>query len=271
MGTFNYISAGPPARMAARVALVATTLLLGCNVISGAEGIVLDDDDDDGRIIGVGAGGSGAYGGSGGTNVVGGTGGVGGSGNNGGVGAAPQGGSGQGAGPTQCTYPVGPYGVAQGSTLSPSLHWQGFRENSSTQENISVQDYFDCDGTKGINAVLFSTVQWYCGACQQEAAELEGLMNSWEPMGIKVVVLLLTGSDDNPADAQDALQWKNNWGLNRVAVVADPTFTLVPGSSVGTPQRTVVDPRDMGVYYLQEGYSSTYPNLVSLAQQNANE
>lgn len=34
---------------------------------------------------------------------------------------------------------------------------------------------------------------------------------------------------------------------------------MVPGSSVGTPQLTIIDPRTMQVVLVQEGYGGSYP------------
>jgi hypothetical protein len=161
--------------------------------------------------------------------------------------------------------------VAEDQVLANYKQWQGYREQSTVVETIPVTDYFDCDGSKGINAVLFTTTQWLCSACQQEASELEARMAGWAPMGIKVAVMLVTGPSDGPATPQDAWIWKENWGLNSMAVVADPQYSLVPGNSVGTPQMTVVDPRTMRVHYLQEGYSGYYAELEWLALHNANQ
>jgi hypothetical protein len=148
------------------------------------------------------------------------------------------------------------------------LTWQGYRENSSTVETISITDYFDCDGSKGIHAVMFATQSWYCGGCQQEASALEGEMASWGPQGIKVGVMLLTGSSDYGATTGDALEWKNQWGLQSVAVVADPGASLMPAYADSVPQQSVVDPRTMQVVFLEAGYSGYYPELLALAQQN---
>ena len=133
-----------------------------CNAITGADAIVLDGaDDDDGNdgagaddTVAVASGGqtSGPAGVGGAVDVV-------------GAGAGPTssgvGGTGSGEpGPTECEYPAGPYGVAQGQIVPPNLTWQGFAPGSSTASTISIQDFFDCDGSRGIHAVLFDTSQF---------------------------------------------------------------------------------------------------------------
>ncbi len=67
-----------------------------------------------------------------------------------------------------------------------------------------------------------------------------------------------------------SIYWKQQYGLENVYIVADPNFSLVPGNQVGTPQMTIVNPRDMRVRHLQEGWSgSEPPALLNLAEENA--
>ena len=53
-----------------------------------------------------------------------------------------------------------------------------------------------------------------------------------------------------------------------MSVVSDPNFSMVPGSSVGTPQITVVDPRTMEVIVIREGYSGEFPEAEQVARGN---
>ncbi len=59
-----------------------------------------------------------------------------------------------------CMYPPGPYGVAQGKIVPPTLKWQGYPEGGMAQGTLSIQDLYDCDGSKGINAIMFDTSQF---------------------------------------------------------------------------------------------------------------
>ena len=84
------------------------------------------------------------------------------------------------------------------------------------------------------------------------------------------MTLLLDDQNGQAPTTQGAQFWIDQFNLSNVYVVADPSFSLVPGNSVGTPQLSVVDPRTMQVVYLQEGYSGSSPSqLVQLAQQNS--
>lgn len=50
------------------------------------------------------------------------------------------------------TYPEGPYGKAVGNTI-PNLSWDGYRDGAGEWGKISLLDYYDPDGTRGINAI----------------------------------------------------------------------------------------------------------------------
>jgi hypothetical protein len=97
-------------------------------------------------------------------------------------------------------------------------------------------------------------------------------MTQWQSqaLGIQWITLMLDDPGDaTPPTANGAEIWKNNWGLTKSYVAADPTFSMVPGNSVGTPQFTVIDPRTMVVIHLKEGLGQGSHNaLTSLANQN---
>jgi hypothetical protein len=136
-----------------------------CNAISGADGIVLEEGPDDGDHPL-----SGLAQGTGGTGTGTATGG-------GGLQTTTETGPTTTSGTTTtastttssttttsttdpCAYPGGPYGVNVGNVVSPSLSWQGYPEKSSQIGTVSIKDYFDCDGSKGINALMVDTSQY---------------------------------------------------------------------------------------------------------------
>ncbi|MFO0567954.1 MAG: hypothetical protein U0263_20005 [Polyangiaceae bacterium] len=162
------------------------------------------------------------------------------------------------------SWPTGAAGVAQGKTLPSNLSWQGFREGSSSATSVSIADYYDCDGTKGINAILFITAQTSCGVCKSEAAQLEAKMASWSALGIKVVTLMISGG------VNTAQAWKNQYGLTKSAVLADKMPpSLAYTNYIGTPMHHIVNPRTMQVVYTQMGAGgSAFSQLEQLAQQN---
>ncbi len=150
-------------------ALVATT---GCNMLTGADDMTLTLEDDD-PVEGQGAG-TGSSSGEGGSGASTSSGGGAGAGDTTTSTGTTTSGGGSGAGdttggggntttttePQPCEYPPGPYGVAVGQTVPPNLSWQGFTPGSDVATTVTIQDFFDCDGTRGIDAVLFDTSQF---------------------------------------------------------------------------------------------------------------
>ncbi len=125
-----------------------------CNMVTGADGIVIADEDDD-ETSGAGQGGAttagpGATNGAGGDPSTVGAGGM----------ATSSGTQGVGAGPTSCEYPAGPYGVGQGQVVPPTISWQGYAPGASAPSTITMESLFDCDGSKNINAIVVDTSQF---------------------------------------------------------------------------------------------------------------
>jgi len=96
-------------------------------------------------------------------------------------------------------------------------------------------------------------------------------MTKWknQGLGIQWVTLMV----DDPGNAKPTLQGSANWinafGIKSAYVAPDTKYSMVGGGgSFGTPLQTVIDPRTMKVYYRQEGYSGSFPQLESLAAQN---
>jgi hypothetical protein len=167
-------------------------------------------------------------------------------------------------------YPAGGYGVTQGMVLPPQLSWQGFTEGAAAQSNLTIQDYFDCDGSKNINALLIDVSATWCGACQQEAQEMPQDFATFSAKGIRVLTLMIEDANSNPASVGTAKAWRDNFNLSAIAVAADPTSSVLPPGSVGLPYQILVDPRTMKVVSIEEGYSGDISALVNLATKNKN-
>lgn len=254
-----------------------------CNALTGADGLIVDRDSDDedvdsangddgdgdgdgaqpdGAAVAAGAGGAS----SGHASATTGAGTTSGAGAGSATAASASATSG---GPTTCVYPPGPYGAAVGQVLPPDLSWQGFPANSAQAGTVSIGDYLDCDGSKGVHALLLITSATWCGVCQQEADVLEAeTQGQLAALGAHVITLMIEGSSYQPATTATAQAWKDSFGLVSSAVVADPDISMAITSSFGTPLEVVVDPRTMKVVDRQEGWAGDYPALVALAQQN---
>jgi hypothetical protein len=172
---------------------------------------------------------------------------------------------------TQCTYPASNFGDKKGNVAPPMHTWQGYVNDSSTEVPVKIEDFYDCDGTRGINAVLIDTSAVWCEACQQEATDMSAnLAGAWKDLGIRVLTLIDEDAQSMPATSAIALAWKTKYKLDRSTVAADPadTFLNIGESTIGLPLLTLVDPRTMQIVDVQEGYSGNYSSLLALAAKN---
>jgi hypothetical protein len=58
-----------------------------------------------------------------------------------------------------CAYPQGTLGVSVGNVVSVFTGWNGLPPNE-TERQFQLAEYYDCDGTKGVDAILISTSQY---------------------------------------------------------------------------------------------------------------
>ncbi len=174
-----------------------------------------------------------------------------------------------------CTYPKGPYGVGLDEVLSPNSSWQGYAANDTAVTTMKMSDLFDCDGSKGINAIMIDVSAGWCAACETQAHDEGQLVSQYDAAGVKTITLLIMDAAENPATTQTALDWRTTYDLLDVGVYADPNFLLQPNEqSIGLPITYIVDPRTMKITAGTEGYGSTYPpqpnaTVMALAQKNA--
>ncbi len=169
--------------------------------------------------------------------------------------------------PAGCTYPGGPYGATPGSVANPSFAWQGFVPGSQVAGPFGTTDLFDCDGSRGIHAILISYAAGWCSACQEEASQLPQRMATWGPAGVVVVELVTETSGGNAADVTMAQYWRDVFGLQDVYVGADPDFAFDSQYADALPFKLIVDPRDMTIVRAYTG--DTYDHeVLQLAQSN---
>lgn len=185
---------------------------------------------------------------------------------------------GSGAGPSACVYPDTSYGNQLKDIVDPNLTWKGYAVGTTTADqitDINIKDYYDCDGSKGINAILILQSATWCGICDGEAQNLnEHMDGGWKDMGIQVITLMIENASGQKATTTTAYQWKTaaNHDLVSTAVVADPNFSfapVTPDGTIGLPVILVINPRTMEITSVQQGASGSYPELEALAKANA--
>ena len=173
------------------------------------------------------------------------------------------------------TYPDGPYGTGVGKIVNPGLAWKGYLPNQADVSTITPADLYDCDGSKGIDAIVFDVAAQWCAACQSQAANQPQLFTQYDQLGIHVVTLVVQDASSAPATTATAQAWKQQYGLTDITVAADPGFSFAPlnQSSVSLPVTIVVDPRTMKIMQVNQGYVAAYPlqpdaEAVAIAQKN---
>lgn len=165
--------------------------------------------------------------------------------------------------PESCTYPSGPYGVNPGAVVAGSVSWVGYQPGSNTPVDVSAQDFLDCDGSRGINAIYVDYVAGWCSACQQSAETLANKAAQWKSYGVVVVSLIIETSSYNPASVSTAEWWRSSFDLQDTYVLADPSQQLF--SSDYLPYEMLINPRTMKIVETGELTDNT---ILSLAQQN---
>jgi hypothetical protein len=168
-----------------------------------------------------------------------------------------------------CVYPAGPYGTSVGDVVDPSLSWQGYVGDATQATAVDVKGYYDCDGSKGVTAVLLDESATWCVNCVNEAQQIgPDETSTWKSQGVQVVTLMAQNEQTDPATLDTALSWRNAYALTAGAVCADPQWTLklwggAGPSGNGFPTNVLIDPRTMKIVAVQP------PNLTGTVQNLA--
>jgi hypothetical protein len=171
-----------------------------------------------------------------------------------------------------CSYPAGPYGSLAGQTVDPGLTWRGYQGDARTPSTVSVEDYLDCDGSKGIRALVVDQSAAWCDVCQGTAAELDAEMQgSWIRSGVRVLMLVTEAVDRTPATVETAKVWHDRYGGDGITVVADPGYAFrdTAGERLAPlPYRLLVDPRTMEILDIDVGAPASFDDVLSLVEKN---
>jgi hypothetical protein len=157
-----------------------------------------------------------------------------------------------------------------GSVVDPSLAWQGYVDDAGTATQVGVADFYDCDGSKGVRALVLDESATWCPDCQREAQTVGPLLaTKWESEGAHRVTLMAQDQLGKAASLDTALSWRNEYSLTTGAVCADPQWTLklwggASSSGNGFPTDVVIDPRTMKIVSIQPSdLQGTVDNLAA--------
>lgn len=183
--------------------------------------------------------------------------------------SSASGGSG-GAAATACTPLSGPFGTNVGDVVDPGLTWQGYVDDSGQTTTVHLRDYYDCDGSRGVRALVIDESALWCPDCQSQAQTMRGLVGGkWKSEGAVLLVLMAQDAQENPATTDTALTWRNEFALTTGAVVADPAWTTklwngATGAGNGFPTDIVIDPRTLRIVAFQPAnLEGTVDNLAA--------
>lgn len=145
-------------------------------------------------------------------------------------------------------YPPGPYGNEQGQVMQ-NFSFQGLRNpiESEEYEEISFQDFYDPDGSRGINLLLFNTAAAWCQPCQIEHDDLPDRVDELSGQGFVAFSMLYQNAQNGPSDEATLDAWVKNFDTN-FPMALDPAFQMGRYGPADTPPlNLVVDPRDMSI------------------------
>lgn len=165
------------------------------------------------------------------------------------------------------TYPAGPYGTGVGATLEDYsfLGWHdpvaaGYDETKL--EQVSLSEYYDPDGTKGIKLIWINASAVWCSVCRTEMKDIKnnGVRAAFAPKGVQLLGTLFEDARSGPAKPKDL----RSWGMLPAHSIDFP-LVLDPGFKLGTfftsdatPLNMLVDARTMKVVSATMGYSLDY-------------
>jgi len=172
--------------------------------------------------------------------------------------------------PAQLTYPDGPYGLARGNVF-PNLKFKGYREGKGAWTDIEMLDYYDPDGSRGINAIYLTVSAEWCPVCKEDAKVLPLWYEShYKPRGARFITSILETGDRKPATKASVDAWVSAYKPN-FDIVADEEGATFPPTFKALPVNIEIDPRTMVVYRVFNNgaeFTRGVPGLDLLLDQN---
>lgn len=145
-------------------------------------------------------------------------------------------------------YPSGPYENFAGYVFPP-LELDGYRDASPVWTKISMREYFDPDGSKGIRGVVVIVAAAWCSVCQAEAKwQPDAYTTTYKARGAKFITPLVQDAARKPAVRQTADTWRDYFKIP-YAVAIDPSLSTLPKGTgaLKLPYVFVIDPRTMRI------------------------
>jgi hypothetical protein len=171
--------------------------------------------------------------------------------------------------PAPVAYPSGPYALAKGAII-PNACFEGYRDGKPPLTLICMSDFFDPDGSRGVNAVAIEVGAEWCTPSVESLRQLVMLDAAVRARGGRFVGALGQDSKGDPA-SQTTLERISSAHRLTIDLVADPLQKLSPTQpGHGIPLTYVVDPRTMRIVRINEGTSAdpSVPGFEQLLTAN---
>ena len=166
-------------------------------------------------------------------------------------------------------YPQGTGTGFQVGQVAEDFTWEAFLPNAPQGQlaKVSMHDFFDPDGARGINALVIVTSAEWCPACMTESQALEGKIKAkWGAMGVQVMELMIEDKTQNkslPAVTTAAENWRTKYNFTDVAIGLDPTFHFKKSGTNGLPVNVIIDPRTMTTVQRFDGASNSVDTQIA--------
>jgi thiol-disulfide isomerase/thioredoxin len=176
------------------------------------------------------------------------------------------------------TYPEGPYGLEK-DMVFPNAKFFGYRNGKESKDlgewtEMSMQDYYDPTGERGVYALLVVVSAEWCGPCKEEAKDLPVFYSSlYQPRGARFLTAMIEDKNGQPAEQPVVDRWVNAYGTN-FDIVADPggeTMLEKSDPNWSIPRNYIVNPRDMRIYRVNMGTrldATNVPGLKTILDYN---
>ena len=170
--------------------------------------------------------------------------------------------------PAEATGPTGEsvqYYDANRDGEDEEYSWVSYQEGDIA-ENFTLSDEFEQDvdlySFQGRWIYMTFSAEW-CGPCQQAASELPDLLADFSD-NMTAIEVLIEDNYGNPPEADVLANWHEEFGLDTVPCLADPTEEnwISYDKDWGIPTMVVIDP-DMQVVSVDE-YVKTADALEAL-------
>lgn len=171
-------------------------------------------------------------------------------------------------------YPTADYPQATGTgnmagQVAADFTWDAILPGAPAGSTgpISMKDFYDPDGTRGINAIVIITDAEWCGACAAEAQTLEGRIQAkWGADGVAVMALMIEDTVKDrtvPNVTSAAERWSKRFNFTDIAIGVDPLFHFQKPGTNGLPVNVVIDPRTMTTVARTDGASSVIDTQIA--------